>query len=414
MNDYLWPSPRQEKKSWRYWSSHLAAIAFGLLLSWLLLEGLLRIAYPLLPLTIQSTLRHVHMTPFTDQQLLPPQIWQHDDNFQFISRANINNELQYPDPRVGFHTTTKNWLDPNSHVGFRVPAPDWEPRWPVDAVVVGDSFSFCYTEYADCWVQLLADWYGLSMVNLGQVATGSVSHLNVLRTFGLPYEPRLVIWQWYGNDFNDDYGFAVQRGEVAGEVFLPPEIAWAPEGRVARWLYDNSAVYRVVDTIARPPDVQTAVTMFADPYHIQTDRLDLAFGRRYTLDSTNMDDPKNQFGRQQTQAAILEAKQALAERDIRLVVVLVPAKEVVYASWTEPVLGVEQLTAISESSHLMLSFCQEQNLRCLDATPALQAFAEQEEQLYWPEDTHLNGLGNQRLTELIWAFLVDEELVKKP
>ena len=190
----------------------------GLLVGWILLEIILRLGAAAFPFTITAPMRDVNRHPFTSEKILPEQIWIDDDSYQLITPPGIDNELQYPDPRISLRVSTKNWLDAGSQVGFRVPSVEWEPTWPVDVVVVGDSFSFCYVEYEDCWVDLLATQHGFSMVNLGLVATGSISHQNVLNTFGLPHSPKLVIWQWYGNDFNDDYGFTTQYGEGAIEV----------------------------------------------------------------------------------------------------------------------------------------------------------------------------------------------------
>jgi hypothetical protein len=37
------------------------------------------------------------------------------------------------------------------------------------------------------------------------------------------FQPPLVIWQWFGNDFNEDYQLALTRGETAslGDTVVP-------------------------------------------------------------------------------------------------------------------------------------------------------------------------------------------------
>ncbi len=385
--------------------ARLAAVALGLLSACLLLELTLRMAYPLLPYPLQAALREVHRTPFTNERILPEQIWQVDGNFQFISRAKVTDELQFPDPRIGFHVTTQPLLDPNSYVGFRVPSPDWEPRWPIDAVMVGDSFTFCYTEYADCWVRRLSEEHGLSVVNLGQVATGSTSHLNILRTFGMPFEPNLVIWQWFGNDFNDDYGMAVLRDEIPGESYLPPQVTWEPKSTLGRWLREHSALYVTVETLTYPDEVLQGYTLFSDPYQVQDGDLNFSFGRPYLLEAFDMTQAKNQYGWERTQEAIIEA-QAMIGQKASLVIVLIPTKEEVYRRWTQGELGTQELDALGEGRHLMLAFCETQGLLCLDTTASLVEHAEQGELLYWPDDPHLNEYGNEVLAETIWDCLV--------
>jgi hypothetical protein len=232
-----------------------------------------------------------------------------------------------------------------------------------------------------------------------------VSHLHVLQTFGLPYEPRLVIWQWYGNDANDDYGFALQRGEIPDETYLPPQIAWTPANPLLKWLHQYSAAYRLLDTAFTSAERQTGVNRFADPHHVAEGGVDLWFGRSYTLASSDLDEQKNQFGLTQTEASLLQAQALLEEKGIQLLVILIPTKEEVYARLTEPLLESNYLQTVSQGRIEMIDFCQEQRINCLDTTPDLQDFANAGEQLFWSEDTHLNDLGNQRLAEIVWQSL---------
>ena len=119
----------------REWIERIAALLFGLFFTVLALEVLIRVAYTALPVSLQVLLRDVQKAPWTAEHILPDPIWHADDAYQLVSEPNIDNEFHYPDPRIGFHISTKNWLDPNSRVGFRVPHIDWEPPWPIDAVI---------------------------------------------------------------------------------------------------------------------------------------------------------------------------------------------------------------------------------------------------------------------------------------
>lgn len=395
------------------WSKRLFAILLGVTLALLALELLLRVAYPIFPYTIQAALRDVRVTPFTDKRILPQQIWQSDSAYQLVSRANAIDEMQFPDARVGFRVTTKNMLDPNSHVGFRVPSFDWEPRWPVDAVVVGDSFSFCYTEYEQCWARRLDTQYGMSVVNLGQVATGSISRINLLATFGLPYEPDLVIWQWYGNDFNDDYGMYQMQNGIPSleETFSAPPLRLV-NGPLAHWLETNSAVYWIVQTAVSSKEELYKYERFVDPYRVNENGVDFTFGRPYILKAFDLSSENNQFGQTITQEKISEARLLVDGIGASMVIVMVPSKEEVYARWTETYLGQETIRSLSEGRRRMNVFCGEQQLLCLDLTPDLRSSAENGEHVFWPGDTHLNDYGNQVVADSIWQFLQDHDLVE--
>ncbi len=390
------------------------AILFGLSMGWILLEIMIRVAFGLLPYPVQVILRPVHRHPFTTEPLLPEPIWFEDQAYQLVARPNVDNELHFPDPRVGFHISTKNWLDPNSQVGFRVPDLSWEPQWPVDGVVVGDSFTFCYTEYEDCWVRQLETDHGLSMVNLGLVATGSLSKRNVLNTFGLPYQPRFVIWQWYGNDFNDDYGVIRDEAQREAPVTAVAEPA-AQSSSFTKWLNQKAAVYHMIATVSgrwsENKDLET-YTRFQNQYYVTAEGSPIGFGQPYILAAFDLTQEKTQLGQAQTEETLQTTKERLAAEGIPWVIVLIPSKEEVYGRWTAPQLG-PTLEQMAQGRHETLAFCTAEQLHCLDTTAVLQQAAERGEQVFYTDDTHLTPRGNEILTTAVWAYLVEEGFVEE-
>src|SRR5690606_1412505 len=116
-------------------------------------------------------------------------------------------------------------------------------------VAVGDSFGFCFTELDDCWANRFAADGNLGVVSLSQPVTGSESHARMLRDFGAPFEPPLVIWQFFGNDFNDDYGLHVFRGDIEPIVDeIDTQTATPEASGVTAWLSRNSVTYAVLET----------------------------------------------------------------------------------------------------------------------------------------------------------------------
>jgi hypothetical protein len=404
----------------RLWLGRTFAVLLGLIFALLLLEVFLRVATPLLPLPLQLRLRQVKVTPFSEPPLDVNEKWWVDPYFGVVAGVNTSNRYQQVGPTI-VHLIAINWLDPNSNIGFRVPSANWQPRWPVDAVVVGDSFTFCVTEYADCWVQRLDTDHGLSVVNLGQYTTGSLSHQRLLETFGLPYEPRLVIWQWYGNDFNDDYGLA-RLGQAAGATkpkpaYVEPDTKPQsvtldnPLSPVMRWLRVNSATWHVLSpalTSVQRTAAGQDLSLF--PYQIHDGNIDFAYGNQYTRLSWDLSNPNNRQGFAITRQAILETRDKLALTHTPLIIVLIPTKEEVYRPWVEKQLGSAWLDTLTEGRFKMLDFCREENLLCLDATPNLIAHANQRELVYWPNDAHLNPLGNHILSDAVWDFLTRQGL----
>ena len=395
-------------------ASRFIAIIFGIFAAWLLIEILLRVAYPVLPYIIKTPLRYMHVTPFSDTRMLPIPVIEYDNEFQVITRNHLENVLQYFVPSVPLHVTTSNWLDPNSHVGFRVPSSDWEPRWPVEALFVGDSFTFCFTEYEDCWVQILSEKYGMSVVNMGQGATGNISHLHILQKFGLLYEPKLVVWQWYGNDYNEDYGMATSYMGLEPVEPPTPKPAPPPQSPFEEWLNANSAVYIIYNLFHSTEAEQYQHTRFVDPYHVQDEGLDIYFGRDATMTGHDVSLPRNEVGVELSQQAIRDARDLLDQAGIPLMLVLIPTKEEVYARWTEPILGKDALDAVREGRQRMLDFCEEEGFVCLDMMEALIAAADEGQQVYFVQDNHINAAGNAIVADTVWKFLQAQQLIATP
>ena len=101
--------------------------------------------------------------------------WIRNPDHYFILKPGLVNAPQYGTPRLMFHVSTIE-LWPGGGVGFRNRPVDYF----VDAIMLGDSFTFCFTERSDCWVTRLEAATGLGLVNLGLPVTGSHSHYLVL------------------------------------------------------------------------------------------------------------------------------------------------------------------------------------------------------------------------------------------
>lgn len=338
------------------------------------------------------------------------QAWQENRDHYYTLKPNINDALQYGSPTVSFRLTThKLWddgLPPDQGIGFRNPPVDYA----VDGVVVGDSFGFCFNEIADCWVTLLAQNTGLNWVNLSQPVTGSISHAKMLADFGAPLEPPLVLWQFFGNDFNDDYGLLSWRGDIE-PMSDDEDTASDSPATLDAWLTRNSVTYALLELIATgrwsgmpdtervfQPNYQAAVNAQGDV---------LQFGKLYERRALDMSRPANQFGLEQTRAA-LEQSQALVETwGGRMVVVIIPTREEVYETLTAPLMGEAALDKHRSARLAMLDLCESLALTCIDPTTQFQALAQQGTMLYYSDDMHLNAAGNRALADVISAALAE-------
>lgn len=382
----------------------LGWIALGLLLLSILAEVGLRLVVPLLPERLAVNARWVQFGAPYAQSWTPA--WQQNIDHYYALKPGLDNVLQYGSTNVSFHLSTIELWE-GGGIGFRTRPVDYF----VDAVTVGDSFTFCFTERADCWVTLLEQQSGLGLVNLGQPVTGSTSHLRILEGFGAPLTPPLVIWQFFGNDFNDDYGLAVFRDEIAA---LPDDPAFsAAQPPLLGWLQTHSVAAAVLETALTgqwsglPPEAR----IFANPYQVSYGEHVLEFGALYEQRALDMTRPQNQIGLELSRQAFVAARDLVATWEGQLVVIIFPTREEVYAPLTADQMGTEAMTALTSARTAMLALCTELELTCYDLLPDLQMHAQQNEALYYTDDMHLNPYGNAVVADLIDQWLAAHNLL---
>lgn len=361
----------------------------------ILLEALLRLFAPTLPGAVGVAARWVTTgQPYQEEWT---QAWQQSREHYWALRPNIDNALQYGSPTVQFRLSTIELWE-NGGIGFRTDPVDFF----VDAVVVGDSFGMCFTERADCWVDQLATQTQLGIVNLSQPVTGTTSHQRILQDFGVPLladnDAPLVIWQFFGNDFNDDYGLAVFRDDI--EPLTPIETANDTT------VQQSSALLAVLQTLLTGSfsGVPQSEALFVKPYRANYgDNHVLQFGSRYEQQALDMSREENQIGYDYSREAFMTAQATIRDLNGDLLVVIIPTREEVYSAITAPLLGDEGLATLQSARTAMHDLCEDLALHCFDAYGALINRAIDGEALYYEDDMHLNALGNQVLAEALAA-----------
>jgi hypothetical protein len=368
-----------------------------------LLEILLRLTAPVLPGAAGIAARWVTSGKPYAEEWTPA--WQQNREHYWALRRGLDNVLQYGSPSVSFYLSTAELWE-GGGIGFRATVPiDYE----VHSVVVGDSFGMCFTERTDCWVEQLASNTGLNIVNLSQPVTGTTSHLRILHDFGQPLHPPLVIWQFFGNDFNDDYGLAVFRDDIES---LEPEATQSTEPR--GW----SALYAVLETLitgrfSGVPDSESAfVKPYRATYGVNNENV-MLFGGAYELQALDMSREQNQIGYDLSRQAFIQAQSLVAEWDGELVIVIIPTREEVYADVTAPVMGAAEITRLQSARDAMHTLCTDLSLQCFDLYEVFQQHAANGEALYYDDDMHLNPYGNTILAEALADWLAQQGMAEQ-
>jgi hypothetical protein len=259
------------------------------------------------------------------------------------------------------------------------------------AVVIGDSYASCASiEMKACWVELLERETGHDFANLGVVGYSPQQERRMLARYGLPLQPKLVLWVFFPNDLNDAWRFD-QFGSGA-----------AREGRfwqnpVTTWLARNSVVYNIGAFFWYNRALFFNLT--------QTDESNAPRDSNlvWWLTYTDLSIPEVADGFALTQREILAARQeTLAQNSAtKFVVIIFPYREQVYA----PAALQPQLDQLNLA---LADFCRQQSLTCVDLTPALREKAKQAtEPIYYRKDIHLNRRGNEIAAELLTDTLKD-------
>ncbi|MFN8459423.1 MAG: GDSL-type esterase/lipase family protein [Anaerolineae bacterium] len=350
----------------------------------LILTGLI---FPLMVIEVAA-----HLIP----NLIPPEI-------KTVFQNSQSEELKglIPDPTlgykyrpnlVGFPVPFEGDNGPGSYavstvslgyegVGFRDDGLQSEPF----AVVVGDSYANCASVSMEaCWVELLEQQTEQDFANLGVVGYSPQQELAMLKQYGLPLRPKLVLWVFFANDLNDAWRFdQFGSGDThSGQFWQNP---------VRAWLARNSALYTLGAFFWYNRH------LFANMSQVDSHTAQPDSNLVWWLTNTDREIPEVAEGLALTEAAILAAQQQVqaASSQTKFVVVMIPYREQVYA----PLALQPQLDRLNRT---LADFCQEYGLTCIDLTLSLRERVKQEAQsIFFQRDIHLNERGNQLVAELM-------------
>ncbi len=362
----------------------LVMMLFGIAVAWLMVEVFLRVGYDSLPRDARSILQHVRRVPWDEEKLVPPFPYILSREHQAMLAPNHKNyPVRWGDAQFTFDTISL-WEMP---VGFRTN----EPQWPVQVVALGDSFTFCWTAFEDCWVELLHSDYGYSVMNLGVPGTGTRAHQSLIEPYVQPLEPEVIIWQWYGNDFKDDYDLDKMQGNVQ-PLPEPPQPDSTPDyGTFAEY----SAVYRLIRDWwykrDHPVDDHGFVTTINGREIFFTDE----------LGANDFGYASVEHGWQRGIASLIEVHQR-ESFNAKVVILLIPTKEEVYAP---EALDAEFLQKMSEGRLRLLSVCEENHWYCVDMYDTFQEAVKSGQTVYYAFDFHLDDSGNTLVAKTLADYL---------
>lgn len=259
-------------------------------------------------------------------------------------------------------------LNTNS-LGFRdLEFPLEKPAGEFRVLALGDSFTYGQgVQLEDTWVQvleaMLREHRGkpVEVMNGGFATGGHYPHgyTDWLRSDGLAFSPDLVIVGFCLNDMG-------QGVPLLGYPRAAPEPWLGGVSRLLNWIQFEAEQTRIKE--------------------VKRDYADVV--------------AKDPEWWQQSQAALIEMRDLLAERGIGFAVAVLPMMTQLGDEY--PYIGLHQMVA---------EFCVENDIACTDSLPRFRGMKEEDLWVH-PVDQHPNHVGHRIIGEDLGDFLVREKLVQ--
>jgi|GEM_PF-3338677 len=378
------------------WRTRLLLMSGSVLFTLLLIEIFARAFFDVLPIEIQSEIQAVQQAPWDDTRLIPALPFTLDLAVQAYIAPNFTDyPVRWGDTSFTFTTRGVEW----HRAGLRSP----EPIWAIDALIIGDSFSFCWVEEADCWAWKLQTEYDWHIINAGQPGTGTGAQLAMMGEIAEPYAPQLIIWQMYSNDSQDDYDLARMNNTVDELGTPPPVISPRPLVGLERY----SVVAHLINNRLNPPPAPPVI-------HTQKIRVDgrtlmIPSGAYPPADSTVY--PSVAYGWEQN-IAHYEAGYAFAQSlGAEILIVLIPTKEEAYRAKLPDAYDADYWAMVGESRTRLLDVCEENGWHCVDMLPIFVSAIADGQTVYWGYDFHLDVSGNALVAQAVDAYIRENNLL---
>lgn len=352
------------------------------------------------------------------------EVWElpRDDDGPTLQLRKPFTELHFDFKAAGEQATVR--LDSQ---GFCNPPRDAYERPTIEWLALGDSFTECLvTDPQSTWPSQLGEIAGRSIYSLGRGGIGPYEYLQLLRHFGLPKQPRVVIMNVYeGNDLRDSlrYQETVQARRAGRAVTAlandrnedPIDYQAVLDGPLGRRSYALNlllvAVGRgyegIYNFVTSPPGRREPVDFHYElrfpersvPFNVQNaDESEVVHARLLREGAISLD---------ALDEALARFAALAREHDFTAVVAYSPSAYTAYAefvAFADPALGelmpwfsATQRRHLAERSAAL-------GLPFVDLSPALQAEArrlEGRELLYFPANVHYTPRGHRVVAEAL-------------
>ena len=262
-----------------------------------------------------------------------------------------------------------------------------------DVVLIGDSYlEAALVPWSETLTARLSQSLGRPVLNLGQGGYGPQQELVVLRRFGFPAQPKLVIWFFYeGNDLGNCLTYeAVQRDwekwESQQHGFPARSFAINAGSAVSRLICSqprNSSLAEQRKGILEIPGEHRGQAMY---FGYQCAPRSVSEERAVTI----------------TRQVLTDAAKECRERGIRFVVAFVPTKWRVYHSLVriEPNSELAEWT-LTDLNQRLVSPSLDEPIQWIDLTTPLTESAGKGSLVYFLDDAHWTAAGHEVVADAV-------------
>ena len=252
-----------------------------------------------------------------------------------------------------------------------------------DIVAIGDSFvEAAELPRAATLVAVLERRLGVTVANLGQSGYGPQQELVVLKRYGVPLSPKLVLWFFFGgNDLGDLGAYDWQRRHL-DELIAPPPLATRSFTRNAL-----RAVARLTTPSRQEP---SALARRHEMIYTRADG---------STESIYFDMAERPWSEQQwaTLTGVLtEARDVSRRLGADMLLVYIPSKHRAYQGFVQ--VRPEGYAAAWKPNDMpaaLAAFCGAAGIEYLDSTVPLQQAIASGESVYFADDLHWNEAGHR-------------------
>lgn len=347
----------------------LVAVAFGIIISIILIEVFFYIAPNFLPRNV----RFVSTSIF-------------DNDLRQYFKPNIHT-IQTLDDGIMWKLDTTN-LKMNG-IGFRDDGVNSE----VYAIVVGDSHVYGHgVDLEKVWTELLEKKVGAEIVNMGQPAAFPETQVKILEIYGIKMKPKIIFFAIFQNDWADAASFVREKEDTY--TFMK------------RFLDSYSSTYRLVRFVVNLKKYQGSsnypsysdgnVSMKFYPFHLGA-----------VINDTN---PDINFGKESMKQSMLKAAEIAKSNNAEIIFFVFPSREQIYWEFAKEYAPDKEFD-IDKLNKEVSKICREKNFRCIDLENAFRK--NMGKQIFFEIDGHPNNEAQKIISEEVYGYISENNLLPR-